>query len=374
MKRISLICLVLALALAMSLALGCAADNRVAAKVGDHEITVQQLSNAYLSNAPYAMYYGFDTTTDEGIEGLQDYLLDSMLQSTMLLYQAEQKGITLTQEEEAEAKQTGEDEYDSFYDQFLQAAENAGATDKKAYANKLLSDTLVQNGTTLKKVKQSYLDSARENKIIEKLQTSIYDEVDLTAEAIHKLYEIELVAQKTAFDADPSAYFTYEMNAAYGYGCVPLYIPEGFIRVRHILVEDEETANAVLDKINSGEDFEALLAEYNTDPGMNDESAKDGYLVGEGTSFVQEFLEAALKLENDGDVSPITKSEHGYHIIKRVSTEPSHVIAYEDVQSTTEPYLINQAKSEHFSEVMSGWMETEGLVTRYEEIYRSIGK
>ena len=105
MKRKSLICLLLVLALAMTAVLaGCSKqDNRVAAKVGDREITMQQLQNAYLNSQSYAMYY-FDLSTDEGLQQYQDYLLDSIIENTMLLYQAEQAGVNLTEEEEAKAK------------------------------------------------------------------------------------------------------------------------------------------------------------------------------------------------------------------------------------------------------------------------------
>ena len=107
---------------------------------------------------------------------------------------------------------------------------------------------------------------------------------------------------------------------------------------------------------------------------MKNEAYADGYLVGEGANFVQEFLDAALALKKDGDVSPITKSSNGYHIIKRVSTEPSAEIAYADEQEKLDAYFTSQAKSEHYSDRMTAWLETDGLVVRFEDVYREIGK
>lgn len=375
MKRKSLICLLLVLALTMTAVLaGCSKqDNRVAAKVGDREITMQQLQNAYLNSQSYAMYY-FDLSTDEGLQQYQDYLLDSIIESTMLLYQAEQAGVRLTEEEEAKAKADGEDSYADFYQQFVTSAKNAGATDVQAYANKLLTDTLSANGITLAQLRQSYIDGAIDSAITLKFQTAIRSEAEPTAEELKAMYDEELADQKARFSENPEQYFSTELAASYGSSCIPLYVPEGFFRVRHILVADEATAQEVQDKLANGEDFEALLEEYNTDPGMQNEAYAAGYLVGEGANFVQEFLDAALALKNDGDISPITKSANGYHIIKRVSTEPSGEIAYEDEQETLDAYFTSLAKSKHYSEKMTAWLETDGLVVRYEDVYRELGK
>ena len=64
----------------MPLLAGCAAkDNRVVARVGDREITMQQFTNAYHNNEAYAVYYGYDLLTDEGLADFQDYILDQLI-------------------------------------------------------------------------------------------------------------------------------------------------------------------------------------------------------------------------------------------------------------------------------------------------------
>lgn len=373
MKRMFRTCALLAALLLAAAALaGCAAqDERVAARVGDREITMQLFKNAYLNSLTYASIY-YDLTTDEGVEAYQDDVINSLIQTEMLLYQAEQAGVTLSEEEEAEAVADGQADYDSFYDSFLEQAEQAGATDVRAYANKLLTDTLVSNGMTVSEAKQSYIDSARNNMIIEKMQNRIFAEVEPTEEELYDMYEEELQVQKDLFDESPASYFTYDLYAAYGNNCIPLYIPEGFIRVRQILVEDEETANELLTRLMEGEDFEALLNQYNTDPGMADEANADGYLVGEGANYLEEFLEAALALENDGDISPVVETTSGFHIIKRLRAERSREIAYDEEKETLDEYFTSLAKSEHYTEVMDAWMADESLVTRYEELYRTV--
>ena len=57
-----------------------------------------------------------------------------------------------------------------------------------------------------------------------------------------------------------------------------------------------------------------------------------------------------------------------------MSTEPSGEIAYEDEQETLDAYFTSLAKSKHYSEKMTAWLETDGLVVRYEDVYRELGK
>ncbi|MBD1380718.1 peptidylprolyl isomerase [Metabacillus arenae] len=87
---------------------------------------------------------------------------------------------------------------------------------------------------------------------------------------------------------------------------------KGQINASHILVEDEKTANEVKKKLDEGEKFEDLAAEYS-----KDSSAQNGGNLGwfgKG-QMVKEFEDAAFKLK-EGEVSEPVKTEHGYHIIK----------------------------------------------------------
>lgn len=86
-----------------------------------------------------------------------------------------------------------------------------------------------------------------------------------------------------------------------------------FVCAKHILVEDEKTANEVYEKAASGADFDALVKEYGKDPGM--ESNPTGYVFTKG-EMVEEFEQASFALK-DGEISRPVKSTYGYHIIKR---------------------------------------------------------
>ena len=82
--------------------------------------------------------------------------------------------------------------------------------------------------------------------------------------------------------------------------------------------EAEKKANEILERAKNGEDFDALIKEYNEDPGM--ESNQDGYFFTDG-EMVSEFGDATKSIE-PGEIT-MCKSDYGYHIIKRLPIDES---------------------------------------------------
>ena len=374
MKRNKTIALVLVIVLAAATLLGCGGKPVLAATVGDQEITVSQLTNSYQNSLSYASAYGYDTSTADGVAKYRDYLLNNLISSAMKIYQAKLAGITLTDEELAAAKTTAEKNYQDTLDSFKQQAKKAGATNIDAYAKTLFTKALVQNNTTVKKLQASMLEDAKNQTLVSKHRAQLLEGISLKDEELTAKYTEELAAQKTLFDKTPSEYFTYQSYVQYGYNAPPVYVPAGLIRVRHILVADEATAKLVKQKIDAGEDFETLLTQYNTDPGMKDAANAAGYLVGDGASYVEPFLKAALALAKDGDVSDPVQSDYGWHIIKRVSTEPAHEIPYADVKEAFDTYEQALYQQQYYNDIVSKWVADETLVTRFPDNYASIGK
>jgi peptidyl-prolyl cis-trans isomerase C len=85
------------------------------------------------------------------------------------------------------------------------------------------------------------------------------------------------------------------------------------IRVRHILVEKEEDAKEIKEKIVHGADFAKLAAEKSKDPGSAPKGGDLGYLQKGQT--VKAFDETIMKLK-PGDISDPVKTEFGWHVIK----------------------------------------------------------
>ncbi len=90
---------------------------------------------------------------------------------------------------------------------------------------------------------------------------------------------------------------------------------DSYIKVKasHILVETEEQAKSILEKIKNGEDFHALAGKESIDSGSAVNGGDLGYF--RKGDMVPQFEEAAFSLE-PGKISDIVQSDYGYHIIK----------------------------------------------------------
>ena len=86
-----------------------------------------------------------------------------------------------------------------------------------------------------------------------------------------------------------------------------------YVTAKHILVEDEETAQNIIKKLSTGSSFDALSEEYNLDPG----ASNSGYTFTVG-EMVPEFEDASFALKENSYTQTPVKSAYGYHVIMRL--------------------------------------------------------
>jgi foldase protein PrsA len=117
------------------------------------------------------------------------------------------------------------------------------------------------------------------------------------------------------------------------------------LKVRHILVADEATAQQLKARLDAGEDFATLAKQYSTDPGSKDKGGDLGEVPTQNSGFVPEFEEAMAALKA-GETSGPVKTTYGYHIIRVDSIVPGGQQTYEDVRDEMKQGLLleNQRK------------------------------
>lgn len=115
------------------------------------------------------------------------------------------------------------------------------------------------------------------------------------------------------------------------------------VRARHILVETEAEAKAILADVKAGKDFAALAKEKSKDPGSGQEGGDLGYFS--KGQMVPEFEETAFKL-TAGQVSDPVKSQFGFHIIKVEDIRDRKVPPLDQVRDQIESFVQRKAQAD----------------------------
>jgi foldase protein PrsA len=111
------------------------------------------------------------------------------------------------------------------------------------------------------------------------------------------------------------------------------------VKASHILVDSEDKAKEVKEKLLAGEDFAKLAKDYSIDTGNNQQGGELGFFArGE---MVHEFEDAAFSLEI-GKISDPVKTNHGYHIIKVEDKKQAKEATYEENKAAIKEILLEE--------------------------------
>lgn len=135
------------------------------------------------------------------------------------------------------------------------------------------------------------------------------------------------------------------------------------VRVRHIVTDSEEKARDIRARILKGENFAKLAIDHSISP----ERARGGDLgyFSRG-SFPKAFDDACFSLKK-GEISPVVKSDYGYHIFKLIDKKPAGKKELEEVAAQIQQKLFE----EKLKKTYDPWLGTvlkEAKVTVYQDI------
>jgi foldase protein PrsA len=122
------------------------------------------------------------------------------------------------------------------------------------------------------------------------------------------------------------------------------------VKASHILVEDEETAKEIKQKLGDGADFAELAKEYSTDEGSKENGGELGFFP-RGT-MVTEFEDVAFSLPIN-EISEPVKSDYGYHIIKVEEKKEAKEADFDDSKAAIKETLIDEKMESEYTT----WLE-----------------
>lgn len=103
------------------------------------------------------------------------------------------------------------------------------------------------------------------------------------------------------------------------------------VKASHILVDTEDEAKKIIERLNAGEKFEDLAKELSKDPSVAANGGDLGFF-GKGR-MVPEFEEFCFSAKV-GDVSEPVKTDYGYHVIKVTDKMDDLESAKAEIEST----------------------------------------
>jgi peptidyl-prolyl cis-trans isomerase C len=119
------------------------------------------------------------------------------------------------------------------------------------------------------------------------------------------------------------------------------------VRARHILVETEAEAKALLEQIKAGADFATLAKEKSKDPGAAD-GGDLGYFGKD--QMVPEFADVAFKMY-PGQLSNPVKTQFGWHLIKVEDKRIKPVPEFDKVRDQIEAFILRKAQTEYVAKL-----------------------
>jgi peptidyl-prolyl cis-trans isomerase C len=101
-------------------------------------------------------------------------------------------------------------------------------------------------------------------------------------------------------------------------------------KVRHILVDKEDDAKAIIAELNKGGDFAKLAKDKSKDPGSKDNGGDLDW--GPSGRYVKPFGDAVTSLQKGQTTSAPVKTDFGYHVIRVDDVRPLTVPPFAELK------------------------------------------
>lgn len=258
------------------------------ARVGSDVITVKDLSQAIYRESS-KRGDDFEKKSKQFLE-LKKELLEGLIQKKILEKEAQKEGVVVSEQDlEQEIKKYKSRYNELEFQKILEARKIDYNVWREVKRLHLLSDKLIRD--------------------------KIFSDIEVPEEKLKEYYE----AHKEEFTR-----------------------PET-VRVRQILTDTQEKADALYERLKAGENFARLAHDYSQSPDRN-QGGDVGYIA--KGRFPKEFdICFDLKV---GELSPVISGLYGFHIFKVTEKKVEELIPFEQVKNQIREWLIIQTREDAF--------------------------
>lgn len=355
----------------------------IAAEFNGGVVTAQEAAEEYALLASY--YEMIGVPESEYAEDAKYTVLDGLVERKILEMKAQEAGVyELSPEQEAAIEERVRTEYDDTVSYYMTFRMDGSKSEQEVRDETIAY--LNENGYSY----DTMLAQARTDAWQQGLFEYVTADLQVSDEQLFAFYEEQAASAELTYSADFSA---YEMDS--DGGKIMLWNPEGVRRVQYIMVPFNEeqsieylslqdarmtgdpaklealdavyaslepTAQAVLDRVNAGESFDALVQEIGGSIGNG------ACVSAQSTLYGDAFRDAAMALAKPGDVSGLVRVEGGYCILRYVEDVPAGRVPFEDVK---DELLVNyeaELKFSYYNATVMQWI-ADADVHYYPEVF-----
>ncbi len=284
--------------------------------MGNYTITYAVYKALYDSYLPYMQANGLDPLGSVTLlESFQDWLIQSLADDIVVLYQAELNGFTLSEEQEQQLAEETEKEINDLYTEYYSMAEEDYENDPSisvadrftAFIN---SVSKYYTGVEMSwdEYKEEYSAEKRRAFIIQEYKELVTQEFVPESSDITDWYDTEYDSDKTNYTASPGRYKADQESFELYYGLkddiYPVtYVPEGYSRMMHIVVSPEgELSEEYYSKLDQMEQLRAEFGSLAFEDALNGTDANAERIA----EILAEYT--ALKTETDTEFETYSQS------------------------------------------------------------------
>lgn len=327
------------------------------------------------------------------------YTQDALLESLKANYISEQLYNYITKD-----VAVTEEDVQAAYDELLASQQESFTSDSTYNTSRNNGETIVWNPEGYRQVKHVLIkfddDQATRYSELQSTLTSLNDELDAllnpepteapaeteaaeataeaeAAEATAEAETAEATAEAETAEATAEPEATAEATEAPEETAVPRTEEEIRAEIANVQADLDALyeelmpkAQEVVDKFNAGTAFADLIAEYNEDPGMqNEPTATNGYAVSaESTTWDPAFTDGAMSIEAVGGISEPVCGQNGIHIIYYEADIPSGAVALDEVHDALESSAYETKLSDTYNTTVQEWIAAVNPVYHYDRL------